>query len=82
MIDDTNDPVRVESLLVPGFVQASNPTTDEGTSNELNQARVVRYSSDRDVAPRAIIVAMPGFVGGGPSFDGIARTLVRKCTSE
>lgn len=81
-VDDPNDLVRVESLLVSGFVPAPNPTTDEETPSELNQARVVRYSSDRNVAPRAIVVAMPGFLGGGPSFDGIARTLVRKCTAD
>jgi hypothetical protein len=81
-VDDPNDLVRVESLLGPGFVPPSNPTTDEETPNELNQGRVVRYSPDGDVAPRAIVVAMPGFLGGAPSFDGIARTLVRKCTSE
>ena len=27
-------------------------------------------------APRAILIAMPGFLGGGPSFDGIARSVV------
>ncbi len=25
---------------------------------------------------------MPGFLGGGPSFDGIARSVVRRCTED
>jgi pimeloyl-ACP methyl ester carboxylesterase len=81
---DPNDMVRVEHFLVPGFDADPNPETEEDTPADLDQARVVRYFPDVDPtpAPRAIVVAMPGFLGGGPSFDGIARTIVRSCTED
>lgn len=81
---DPNDTVRVEHFLIPGFEPQANPETEDATPSSLNQARVVRYFADGDLtpAPRAIVVAMPGFLGGGPSFDGIARTIVRGCTED
>ncbi|MBW1761797.1 MAG: hypothetical protein JRE45_15625 [Deltaproteobacteria bacterium] len=77
---DANDMVRADQFLIPGFVPAANPETDENTPSELNQARVVRYiaADDPSPAPRAIIIAVPGFLGGGPSFDGLARSIVRR----
>jgi len=73
--------VRVERFFTPGFVPEANPETSEDTPTELNQARVVRYfmADEPAQAPRAILIAMPGFLGGGPSFDGIARSVVRRC---
>jgi len=81
---DPNDMVRVEHFLIPGFDANPNPETEADTPQSLDQARVVRYFPDVDPtpAPRAIVVAMPGFLGGGPSFDGIARTIVRGCTED
>jgi len=81
---DPNDMVRVEHFLIPGFDANPNPETEEDTPASLDQARVIRYFPDGDPtpAPRAIVVAMPGFLGGGPSFDGIARTIVRGCTED
>jgi pimeloyl-ACP methyl ester carboxylesterase len=81
---DPNDMVSVEHFLIPGFDPDPNPATEEDTPASLDQARVVRYFADIDPtpAPRAIVVAMPGFLGGGPSFDGIARTIVRSCTED
>ncbi|UCF47012.1 MAG: hypothetical protein JSU89_07475 [Myxococcales bacterium] len=81
---EPNDMVRVEQLLFSGFEPEPNPETDAPTPSALNQARVVRYFPDEDPtpAPRAIVVAMPGFLGGGPSFDAIARSVVRRCTED
>jgi hypothetical protein len=81
---DANDMVRVERFFTAGFVPDANPETAEDTPNELNQARVVRYftADEPSPAPRAIVIAMPGFLGGGPSFDGIARSVVRRCTED
>ncbi|MGB5813278.1 MAG: hypothetical protein WBG86_22270 [Polyangiales bacterium] len=74
-----DDSVIAELLLIPGFVPAANPETSEETPAMLNQARINRYRANEDPAPapRAIIVAVPGFLGGGPSFDGLARAMVR-----
>jgi pimeloyl-ACP methyl ester carboxylesterase len=81
---DANDMVRVEPFFTPGFVPEANPETSIDTPEELNQARVVRYfaADEPTPSPRAIIIAMPGFLGGGPSFDGIARSVVRRCTED
>jgi Alpha/beta hydrolase family len=79
---DANDTVRVQQIFTPAFVPDPNPETEEGTPTALNQARVNRYFMDDDPAPRAIVIAMPGFLGGGPSFDGIARSVVRRCTED
>ncbi|MEM7434723.1 MAG: hypothetical protein AAF436_06185 [Myxococcota bacterium] len=75
----TDTSVVVDLELTPGFTPAPNPETNETTPPELNQARLLRYRSNVDpaVAPRAIIIGVPGFLGGGPSYDGIARSIVR-----
>ncbi|MBW2548006.1 MAG: hypothetical protein JRE82_12405 [Deltaproteobacteria bacterium] len=77
---DANDMVRAERFFTPGFVPEANPETSEDTPTELNQARVVRYfmADEPAQAPRAILIAMPGFLGGGPSFDGIARSSIQR----
>ncbi|MBW1832641.1 MAG: alpha/beta fold hydrolase [Deltaproteobacteria bacterium] len=81
---DANDMVRVERFFTQGFVPDANPETNEDTPTELNQARVLRYfmGDEPAQAPRAILIAMPGFLGGGPSFDGIARSVVRRGTED
>ncbi|MBW2719818.1 MAG: hypothetical protein JRD94_15115 [Deltaproteobacteria bacterium] len=81
---DANDTVRAERFFTRGFVPEANPETSEDTPTELNQARVVRYfmGDETAQAPRAILIAMPGFLGGGPSFDGIARSVVRRGTED
>lgn len=78
------DAVRTELFLTQGFTPAPNPESNEATPTELNQARVVRYLINEEPAPapRAIVVAVPGFLGGGPSFDGIARSIVKECASQ
>ncbi|MBX3251428.1 MAG: hypothetical protein KF901_29895 [Myxococcales bacterium] len=73
------DGVRRDVVLVPGFAPPANPETGEATPADLNFTQVLRYR--RDVTPpapaRAIIVCMPGFLGGAGSFEGLARALVR-----
>jgi hypothetical protein len=76
--------VRRDTLDVDGFVPPPNPMTSAATPMELNRMRVLRYR--RDVEPRApavaVIIAMPGFLGGAASFDGLARSLVRGFAEE
>lgn len=71
--------VRRDVLLIPGATPRANPVTGDATPSELDFTQVLRYR--RDVSPpaaaRAIIVCMPGFLGGGGSFEGLARALVR-----
>ncbi|MEM9728785.1 MAG: hypothetical protein AAF997_09385 [Myxococcota bacterium] len=74
-----DDSVIADLVLTPGFVPPANPETNETTPSDLNQARIIRYRENVDPAkaPRAILVAVPGFLGGGPSYDGLSRALVR-----
>lgn len=66
-----------EVLRVPGFTAPANPTTGDATPAELNATQVVRYRASPEVPPRAVVVCVPGFLGGAGSFDGLARNLVR-----
>ncbi|MEM9189557.1 MAG: hypothetical protein AAGF12_10310 [Myxococcota bacterium] len=68
--------VRRDAFWVDGATPPPNPDTGTETPSDLNRSRVLRYRSDPPVAPRAVVVAMPGFLGGGPSFHGLAQALV------
>lgn len=72
--------VRREVIRLPGVAPPSNPATGTATPGDYNQTQVLRYRQDREtpVAARAIVVAMPGFLGGGASLDPLARALVRR----
>jgi hypothetical protein len=72
--------VARDVFLVDGVTAPPNPTTMAATPPAMNQLRVVRYRVDVDPpAPvRAVVVCMPGFLGGAGSFDGLARALVRR----
>jgi hypothetical protein len=76
--------VRRDTLDIDGFAPPANPVSGESTPPALDRTRVLRYR--RDVEPRApavaVIIAMPGFLGGGGSFDGLARSLVRGFAEE
>jgi len=78
------DGVRREVLQVPASEAPANPVSGEETPDELQRTQLVRYR--RDVDPpaevRAIVVAMPGFLGGGPSFEGLAHDLVAEGLGE
>ncbi len=72
--------VRRDVFRVPGATPPANPVTGDETPSELNFTQVLRYRVDADppAEARAIVVAMPGFLGGGGSIDGLARALVRE----
>ena len=69
-----------EVILVPGTTPDPNPVSNASTPPELNNTQVVRYRVDADppIPARAIMVMMPGFLAGASTFDGLARTLVRR----
>ena len=69
--------VTKRSMLVAGVVPAANPDTNEATPAELNNTRVIRYRIEGVDEVDAIVLAIPGFLGGAQSFDGLARSVVR-----
>src|SRR5216117_2448815 len=71
--------VRRDLIRVPGVVPPANPMTLEQTPAEVDFTQVLRYRQDVDPpAPaRAILVAYPGFLAGGASWDRLARNLVK-----
>ena len=70
--------VRRDVLRVPGATAPPNPVTGDTTPAAENVIQVLRYRADVEpaAAPHAILVAMPGFLAGGASYDGLARALV------
>lgn len=76
--------IRREVFTVAGFVAGPNPVSNIATPEELQRVRVVRYRVDSDPPrpARAIVVMMPGFLGGAGSFDASARALVRRSTED
>lgn len=63
-------------IRVPTFTAPPNPVTSDATPTELNATQIVRYHVSPEAPARAIVFAMPGFLGGAGSFDQLARTLV------
>ncbi len=74
----SGDGVRRDVFRVGGVAPPPNPATGDATPTDLNATQVLRYRQDVDppAAARAVVVAMPGFLGGGGSFDALARALV------
>ena len=75
--------IRREVFFVAGVDAGENPTVaGSATPPELAKSRVVRYRVDSDPPKpaKAIVVLMPGFLGGAGSLDGAARALVRRST--
>jgi pimeloyl-ACP methyl ester carboxylesterase len=72
--------VRREIVLVDAKAPPPNPLTGEATPSALNRSRFVRYRVDASAPKpaRAIVIMMPGFLGGAGSFDPLARALVRR----
>lgn len=70
--------VRRDVLRVAGVVAPANPVTGDATTAEQNMLQVVRYRADVEPATsaHAILVAMPGFLAGAATYDGLARALV------
>lgn len=69
-------------VLVPGVHPPGNPVLGVETPKERDVVRLVRYRLEKSTPARAIVVAMPGFLGGAGSFDGLARALVRRGLSD
>lgn len=78
--------IRRERFVVPGPTPPPNPLTGSATPPELSGMQVLRYRVDTGrEAPRparAILLLMPGFLGGAGSFDALARAIVRRSTAE
>ena len=80
--------IRREVFLVAAPSPAPNPLLVESaaTPPQYNFVRVVRYRVDTGTEPprpaRAIMLLMPGFLGGAGSFDPLARALVRRSLSD
>ena len=74
--------IRRELFRVAAPKPPPNPTTQTSTPDEQDFVTVVRYRVDtgqRSPRPaRAIVVLMPGFMGGAGSFDSLARGIVRR----
>ncbi len=60
--------VHVEKNVIPGSLEPHTPP-------EFNKAIYLRYFAS-SAKPRAILVLMPGFLGGAQNFDRLARTIV------
>lgn len=75
------DVVRIAAPKPP-----ANPLTGTATPDELDAVTVVRYRVDTGTKPprpaRAIVLLMPGFMGGAGSFDSLARGIVRRSTAD
>ena len=72
--------VRREAFFVPTPAAPRNATTQAATPSEYDRVQVIRYRADTPaVTPvRAVLVMVPGFLGGAGSFDPLARSLVRR----
>ncbi|MCA9537551.1 MAG: hypothetical protein KC620_01610 [Myxococcales bacterium] len=80
--DVTLGTVRRHVVWVDGVAAPPNPTTGEATPPELNRVRVLSYAPADGTPPEALIVTMPGFLGGAMSFDGTARALVEEAAAQ
>jgi pimeloyl-ACP methyl ester carboxylesterase len=63
--------VNAERLELPGFDEPNTP-------NEFDKTFFVRYSAAKTGKARAVIVLMPGLLGGAANFDRLARGIVSK----
>lgn len=72
--------VRREAFFVQTPAAPRNATTQAATPTEYDRVQVLRYRADTPaVTPaRAVLVMVPGFLGGAGSFDPLARSLVRR----
>jgi pimeloyl-ACP methyl ester carboxylesterase len=85
--------VAQQYLHVPAYVEAHTPGSGApeefaasenvqsilGETPDLNRVSYVRTFVDRpDATPRAIVIFVPGFLGGGGTFSPLAKQLVRK----
>jgi hypothetical protein len=62
---------------IPAADAPPNPDTGDDTPSALDRVQIVRFRGDAGEA-RAIVVAMPGLLGGAGSFELLARHIVRR----
>src|SRR5262245_55851193 len=71
--------IRRAGIRVAAPKPPATPVTGTTTPDELDAVNVIRYRVDTGQQPpkpaRAIIVLMPGFLGGGGGFDALARAV-------
>ena len=67
-------------MLVDVPAASANPMTRAETPAMYNRVQVLRYRVDATPATpaQAVVIAVPGFLGGGGSFDPLARALVKR----
>ncbi|GGN36233.1 alpha/beta hydrolase [Deinococcus daejeonensis] len=72
-LDDLNAQAAATLNLVPVTRVVRPGLVVPGTPKDLNASVTVRYGSAR---PAAVLLLMPGYLGGAGSFDRLARQLV------
>lgn len=87
IVETTNGvAIRREIVRVAAPKPPQNPVTQTATPDALDAVDVIRYRVDTAGGPpkpaRAIVVLVPGFLGGGGSFDALARAIVRRSTAD
>lgn len=72
--------VRREALLIDAPAPPPNPATNTPTPAQFNRVQVLRYRVDATPPrpARAVVIAMPGFLGGAGGFDPLARAIVAR----
>ncbi len=63
--------IEAQRMTITGFDEPNTP-------NEFDKAFFVRYSLPKTSKARAVVVLMPGFLGGAANFDRLARSMVAK----
>ena len=63
--------IEAQRMAIAGFDEPNTP-------NEFDKAFFVRYSVAKTTKARAVVVLMPGFLGGAANFDRLARSMVAK----
>lgn len=74
--------IRRDVIEIASAPAAVNPSGNIATPDALNRARFVRFHAASGAAPSAIVIAMPGILGGAGSFEFLARSLVRRSLTE
>lgn len=83
-VPETTEPetgIVRQVVRVDGHVPPANPTTLDETPSVLNRVQIVRYRARDTSEARAVIIAIPGLLGGAGSFDALARHLVRRAAA-
>ncbi|MBL8955316.1 MAG: hypothetical protein JNK82_31370, partial [Myxococcaceae bacterium] len=87
IVETTNGvSIRRDLIRVAAPKPEANPMTGTATPDALDAVVVLRYRVDTAGGPpqpaRAVVVLMPGFLGGAGGFDALARAVVRRSTPD